>query len=74
MDEFLAFVIPVGLGLGFHHPSIGLIIGIFAVYLMGRFKANDGESFMQRILYWYFPLKMGRLKQIPPSYLREFIG
>jgi type IV conjugative transfer system protein TraL len=73
-SEFLSLMLPLAFGLGTHHPGIGLLFGVLAWFLMNRFKANDGDSFLQKLLYWYFPVKLGKLKHIPSSHLRDFIG
>ena len=74
IDEFLSFIIPMGVGLGSHHSGFGLLIGLLGLFFIKKFKANDGGSFLQRLMYWYLPLKFGKLKYTPPSYLRDFIG
>lgn len=77
VDEFLGLMIPIAIGLKTHHMLFGLLGGILLLYLLNKLKVkrgNDGDSFIQRIMYWYFPSRISKLKYIPPSFLRSFMG
>ena len=72
MDEFMAMVAPIGIGLIMGWFFIGAVLGLLAAYAIGKFKAGRGAYYMLHVLYWY--IGMGKLKSTPPSYLREFVG
>ena len=74
INEFLSFMMPLGFCLGIHHPCLGLVLSIVILFLNNRFRAMNGDRFLQKAVYWYFPYQLTKLKWLPPSYLRQFIG
>lgn len=74
IDEFLSLMIPIAMGIKTHHLLLGLLAGIALVSLIHKLKANDSHAFVQRMLYWYFPPQLSKVKHISPSCYRSFIG
>ena len=74
MDEALALLVPVALGIQTAHPTLGLFCGFGLMLLLKRLKGTDRHDFLPCVLYWYFPRQLTRLKVMPPSYCRRFIG
>ncbi|MDQ5767923.1 type IV conjugative transfer system protein TraL [Thiothrix subterranea] len=72
MDEFMAMVAPIGIGLILDWFVIGTALGLLAGYAVAKLKAGRGAWYMLHALYWY--LGVIRLKSTPPSHIREYIG
>lgn len=71
MDEFMALVAPLGLGLIMGWFVIGAAMGLLASYAIQKLKAGRGAWYMLHALYWYVGI---RLKSTPPATIREYIG
>jgi conjugal transfer pilus assembly protein TraL len=74
VEEFLMLIVPIAMGLKFHHSGYGLFLGICGLYSIHKFKKRDGEAFFQYWVYWNLPLWFGRFKKIPPAYFRTLVG
>lgn len=72
MDEFMAMVAPIGIGLIMGWFFIGAVMGLMAGYAVQKLKAGRGAYYMLHALYWY--LGFAKMQSTPPSYIREYIG
>ena len=72
IDEFMAMVAPVGIGLILGWFVVGAAMGLVGSYSVAKLKAGRGAYYMLHALYWNFGLI--RQRSTPPSYIREYIG
>ena len=80
MDEAIAFVMPVlgalALSSSLLMVFVGALLGFLAMQAVARIKANGGKQLFFQSLYWYLPpdTVTKKMKRIPPSAIREYIG
>ncbi len=74
VDEFMCLILPIGVGIQTHHGLLGFLAGLGMTSLIRKLKANDSDGLVQRLLYWYFPSVVNRLKHLPPSHVRQYMG
>jgi conjugal transfer pilus assembly protein TraL len=72
MDEFMAMIAPIGIGLILDWFFVGTMLGLLASYAVAKLKAGRGAYYMLHALYWY--LGAIKMRSTPPSYIREFVG
>jgi type IV conjugative transfer system protein TraL len=73
-DEFLSFVVPLFLGIGFGSLLLALT-GIFTKIIYSKIKKKMPFGMFLHKIYWIFPTRALRsvIKTLPPSHNREFI-
>lgn len=74
LDEALALVAPMILGVIVGHTIIGLSIGLVAMLVLRKLKSSGGSKVIKSWLYWHLPSNLIRTKGTPPSYIREYGG
>ncbi|MBL0123766.1 MAG: type IV conjugative transfer system protein TraL [Betaproteobacteria bacterium] len=52
--------------------TLGLIAGMFAGYGWSRLKSGKHPAYAIHWIYWHLPV--GKLRRVPPSYIREMLG
>ena len=57
----------------FDAPTIGLALWVLVVYGIKYLKKEEGQHYLKQRLYWYLPSAY-KMKKIPPSCQREYIG
>ncbi len=73
MEEFVAALLPVGIGIVVGYLLIGILLGILSGYAVRTVKARSGRGVARHVLYWYLPSSLiFKLRRTPPSYLREW--
>lgn len=72
IDEFMAMVAPIGIGLILDWFVVGAGLGLLASYTVAKLKAGRGAYYMLHALYWY--LGIIKMKSTPPSHIREYVG
>jgi len=74
IDEFLLLVVPIiVLGFIFNAMIIGFITGTLGVFLMKKFKGEQGHFYLVNLKYWFLPNIIG-LHATPPSHVRTYLG
>ena len=76
MDEFMAMMGPLGVGIFIHQLILGVVMGLIAAKLIKGLKAGRGRGIMAQALYWYLPSDkvFSNFKRTPHSHIREFVG
>jgi len=74
LDEALAVMGPIFLGLAADYPVQGMIMAGFCYWGLLKLKREFGFDNIKHALYWYFPKSDKKLPNLPHSYMREFIG
>ena len=75
VDEAIALIAPLSVGLLAGHFVLGLVLGPLCMTGLKRLKGNQGEYVIVQAFYWYLQTAFGpRLKVLPPSYVREYLG
>jgi type IV conjugative transfer system protein TraL len=72
VDEFMATLAPIGIGMILEWFFAGVILGVVLGYSISKLKAGRGAYYMVHWLYW--TLNIGSKRVTPPSFIREFIG
>ncbi len=73
VDEFIAMLLPIGIGIFLTFLITGIIFGIFAVIVLRKAKAKAGRGFVKHAAFWYLPSSfIYKLQRLPPSYIREW--
>ncbi len=73
VHEIIMLVAPCFLGLIIDQFVLGICTSIAYFWIYKKYKRRFGKGQFQAVRYWYFPNDR-RLKGIPPSYRREYIG
>jgi len=75
VDEAMVMLMPMVLGLLFHHSGLGLIVGLvsFASYHHTK-NCTQGFYTVKGFFYWHGLLRSRRWRALPPSWVREVIG
>lgn len=73
IDELIALVVPLLIGLFSDQLIIGMIMGIGMMYALKKLKGEEGHYYLFHLLYWYMPQFM-QLKATPNSYIRDIVG
>ncbi len=74
IDELIAFLIPlITLFIFGRYLITGFFVGGVCVYGLRKLKGEEGHYFLFSFLYWYLP-EVRKMKFIPPSYQRDYIG
>lgn len=74
VDEALVILLPPFIGLSIDQPLLGFGISASCFWAIKRFKERIGVGFFKQWIYWYFPHNEKKLKKIPPSHIREYLG
>ncbi len=71
--QILLFIVPFFAGMLTDYLLIGCCISVFNAWVCKQYKRRFGKGQLQAVLYWYFPAT-GKLKILPPSYIRHYLG
>lgn len=75
MVMFMLIVLGLFLGIVMGSFFTGIGMGVGAVYLYSKISSGKGRGYLQRQLYWNFPIaELTKMKVTPPSHVREFVG
>lgn len=72
--ELLMLMGPFFLGLLSDFFIEGVFLSLFNWWVVSKYKSLFGKGQLQSVMYWHFPHAKKRLKKIPPSYIREYVG
>lgn len=74
VDELLLLVMPIVLfGFVLHQMVLGFIVGVSSLFLIKKFKGEQGHFYLVHLAYWHLP-NVVWFKATPPSYIREYLG
>jgi type IV conjugative transfer system protein TraL len=71
--QILLFAVPFFMGVMVDQPLMGCLVSGFNAWVCRHYQRRFGKGQLQAVLYWYFP-STGKLKAIPPSYIRDYLG
>lgn len=74
VDEALCLILPPFIGLGLEQPLLGVSAAGVGFWGLRQIKKRYGLSTLRHALYWYLPHNTRKLKNTPPSYIREYLG
>lgn len=75
VDEAIALLAPLSIGLLAGHFMLGLVLGPLCMMGLKRLKGNQGDQVIVQAFYWYLQTPLGpRFKVVPPSGIREYLG
>ena len=72
IDEFLALIVPLLLGLGLGWAFTGMCISLSLFYLVKTLKKVVGGGALRHLAYWYLPTSPKYMRIYIPSYVREW--
>jgi type IV conjugative transfer system protein TraL len=64
---------PFILGIVLDAFSFGIICSLVSVFTIRFFKVRFGKGQLQAVMYWYLP-PSSKLKYLPSSYIKEYLG
>ena len=70
--EIALYVIPLFLGLCFDQLTLGMVVCVLNYWLNKQYKKRFGKGQFQAVLYWFLP--KSKIKKLPPSHIREYLG
>ena len=53
---------------------LGVVLGALFVYFYARLRAGRHSHFLLHMAYWYLPKYVVQLQNVPPAYLRIYVG
>ena len=71
--EIFLFVVPFFLGMLLDEFIFGVLVSLLNAFVVSKYKKLFGKGQLQAVMYWYLP-KTKKLKGVPPSYIREYLG
>ncbi|MBI3440932.1 MAG: type IV conjugative transfer system protein TraL [Proteobacteria bacterium] len=75
MDEAMAFLAPLGMGIFAGWPMVGGALGLGCAWALTKLKKGRGTKFIRHVGYWYLPFeKPFKGTRVPPSHIREYTG
>ncbi len=75
MDEAMAIMASLGLGILMHQIVVFTTIGFLLSYILAKVKARRGRGFLITLAYWYLPHNtLFKFKRYPPSFIRDYVG
>jgi type IV conjugative transfer system protein TraL len=72
-SELALYVSPAICGLFLDQLVSGIIVSGINVWLNRHYKKRFGKGQFQAVMYWFLPTTW-RIKKLPPSYIREYLG
>ena len=73
IPELLMLIVPAFLGLILEQALLGLLSSAFIFWGNKKYQQHFGKGQFQAVKYWFLPRNRG-FKNLPPSYVREYIG
>jgi type IV conjugative transfer system protein TraL len=61
------------IGIGIGYGITGFFASIFGFWALRKIKKHFGVGNLRQLAYWYFPHNYKKLKNTPPSYVREYL-
>lgn len=71
--ELCLFFLPFMWGVLSDEFVLGLIISGFNSWVISFYKKTFGKGKLQAVMYWFLPHNP-RLKSLPPSFIRFYLG
>lgn len=74
MDETLAIIGPVILGIAIGYMLSGILMSLFLLISLKKIKRGKSANILIFYIYWHYPAWILNLKYTPSSYVRNFYG
>jgi type IV conjugative transfer system protein TraL len=73
VPEILGCLGPLMLGLAIKQFTVGCFGSLSFIFVYRSYKRHFGRGQFAAVKYWFLPLD-ARLRTLPPSYIREYLG
>lgn len=74
IDELFLLVTPIiVIGFCLHQMTLGFALGLFLLFLIKKFKGEQGHYYLVHLAYWHLP-NVVWFKVTSPSHIREYLG
>jgi type IV conjugative transfer system protein TraL len=73
VPEMMGVIGPAIIGLAIDHFGLGFLGSLSFIFVYRSYKRHFGRGQFAAVKYWFLPLD-ARLRTLPPSYIREYLG
>ncbi len=73
VPELLMWVVPLFTGLMLNQVMLGALTSLLYVWGAKHYRRHFAKGNFQAVKYWFLPTDR-RLKTLPPSFIREYLG
>jgi type IV conjugative transfer system protein TraL len=73
VPELLMLIMPCFIGLLISQLTAGLLTSLFYFWLTKVYQRHFGKGQLHAVMYWLLPANK-RFKQLPHSFIREYVG
>lgn len=72
-SELTLYLLPPICGLFLDQFTVGIVVSGINIWLNKNYKKRFGKGQFQAVMYRFLPTT-GRIKKLPPSCIREYLG